>query len=546
MPNQNKALPPTIQILIESILGGIAEYDNFAAADEFKSSYGIDPDLGVFNSDNQVSSSGLLRPVNLVSAATTMASLAMWIIPSAKRDKQIYVYDSVGSIYTATAGPTLTGLGDLNDGATASGNGAEYYDNYIYFARDTTVARYGPLDGSPVFTDDYWVTTLSKIALSNPVYPLIGAPDTNYSIPARNHVMLRHLGKLYFADVVGNQGVLHTISTSKSSVEGDTDNGSTYNAIDFPYGMYPTALASYGTEVAIALVEGDAISASALATNDASKRAKLVFWDPTNPNTYDSITQVEFPDPIISAMCNSNGILYTFSGQLSTPGVRVCRFVGGYSFEQVGYVDYAYLPHAGAVDAILNKVLFGSASDAVPIGYKKGSVFGIGSKKSPINSNIFNIMGANGDMITSIRLAGLQALAQLAPIIGSSNRDITTVSVFSSANGIQAWRSQTFRIGQPFKIKKIRFPLAVDLPTGVDLLPIIYVDEQNQNSNDDFTPLPTINITNYPSNPRNIVIRPTGLVGAHSFFLELQWTHTNALPLILGLPITIEVELLDD
>src|SRR3990167_123459 len=213
-------------IKIESILGGESLFRNFAKADQYQSSLAIDPDMP--DSDSGTASdrpSGFLRPVgNFGYGGAALTGAPMWMTPTPK-NSLTYVYLDNGSTYTASSG-SLTGLGDLNDGGTSAGNGSAYYDNYVYFARDTTIARYGPLDGTAAFIDDYWVTTLSKTALTANNYPFLGINE--HRLP--NHIMHRHRadGRLYFADVVDNRGTLHYISTNKTTVEGDNDNGSTY------------------------------------------------------------------------------------------------------------------------------------------------------------------------------------------------------------------------------------------------------------------------------------------------------------------------------
>lgn len=178
------AEPNIITIKMESILGGQSPMSHFAGSDQFRASLGIDPGLpavdntAVLFKESGVLASGLIRPAAYSSIAensgTTIASTPMWLKQNPK-DGYTYVYDAVGSIYTI--GPSyyaaLSGLGDLNDGGSARGNGCDYFDNYMYFARDTTIARYGPLNGTPTFIDDYWAGTLGLTALSNTTYPVV-------------------------------------------------------------------------------------------------------------------------------------------------------------------------------------------------------------------------------------------------------------------------------------------------------------------------------------------------------------------------------------
>lgn len=526
----NKDGPKEFQIKIESVLGGISAYSDFARKDQFRMSYSVDPDQS-YATDSIAS--GLLRPVGYQKfSGTTITAAPMWMTANPK-DATVLVYDVAGSVYSFDSSFSPIGLTDLNDGGTAAGNGLAYYDNYVYAARSTTIARYGPLNGTPSWTDDYWSATLGKTALSNTTYPNF----TGNSLMMPNHPMLRHNdGKLYIADVVGNQGVLHYIKTTKTTVEGDTIETASQSALDFPYGYWPTALATYGTDIAIALYEGS--------TNNSilQRRAKLSFWDTVNPNTYNKLIDVEFPDPIITALLNSNGVLYTFSGQLGLRGTRICRFVGGYSFEQVAYIEEAFPPSQAAVDGFLNRVVFGSRITTYVD--RGGSVFSIGSKKSAISNEIFSIMGCSPtDASTAITCLGFfeQAGTGVQRMItgwniggstGGSNNGLDR----QNGQNIAYFSSQKYRLGQPFKITKVRFPL-VEASGSNNIIPTFYIDNSTTT-----TTLTSINSTSYP-NQQTVVLRPENLTGRHTFQLEIKWDSSTT---PISLPITIEGEFLED
>lgn len=196
------------KILIESILGGQSPMTFFAGSDQFKASLGIDPGLpAVDNTDDLfresgIAASGLIRPapyIDLVGLSdTTMAGSPMWFVQNPKNEFT-YVYDSVGSVYAIGAAyyDDFAALADLTDVIPSTGNGAEYYDNYIYFSRASTIARYGPLDGTPSWQKDYWVTTLSKAGLSNTTYPIVEVGATGkYSLDLSS-------GSLQYAYITG-------------------------------------------------------------------------------------------------------------------------------------------------------------------------------------------------------------------------------------------------------------------------------------------------------------------------------------------------------
>lgn len=532
-------------IKIESILGGQSPTTHFSAPDQFRASIGIDPSLPIDNSDTWNSSiaSGLLRPQGSNTQSTTVSSI-MWILDNPKKDSSgtgaSYAYASDGSTYSMSTTGGVTALSDGGSMTSGAGNGAAYYDNYIYFAKATTIARYGPLDGTAGFDGDYWVTTLGKTALSNTTYPGDVWIGEQYS----NHVMHRHSdGKLYFADVVGGQGVIHVIQTSKTTTEGDTDNGSTYQKLTFGYGLFPIAIESYGSNLVIALLEMNSAN-NGIMTN----RGKIAFWDTTSQN-FNQITWVEYPDGLLTALKNIDGILYAFSGSADDFGFRVVRFVGGYTFEEVAFCEMGFSPHQGAVTGKGKNIIFGSSttiptfSSSVPDSVY-ACVWSLGLHKDNLSSGLFAIARPGYGVASGVTAIAFEE--------GNFNQTGLHVAwdggidrVFqSSIEAACAWWSQTYRIGQPFKITKIRIPtLESSSAFQKQIIPTIYFDN-GANSK-------TLMTLDYSATQRNYTIRPENAVGQYDFFLELVWSGQSTLGAAggtwtVGLPITIEYELIDD
>lgn len=522
-------------IRIETILGGMAQTSHFSGSGQFRASLGIDPAQPIDDSDTVYSTvaSGLIRPTASEKfSSTTIAAAPLWIKTNPK-DANVYVYDARGSAYTIDATlTTVTALSDAGHLTSSLGNGAEYYDNYMYFAKNTDIARYGPLNGTASFNGTYWTSTLGKTALVNTTYPTTF--KNNIAIP--NHCMCRHSdGILYFGDVVGNQGYLHTISTTKTTVEGDTNNSSTYQKVAFGYGLWPTAIESYNSDIATALFEGSN-------TGLRQKHAKIAFWDTTSTN-FNKITWVEFPDAIITAMKNVNGVLYVVSGNYKTRGFRVTRFLGGYSFEEVYYSETGEPCLQGAIDALLNRVVFGSHTTVPESG---GCVYGVGLQKSSLGTGLFNVMRATGvtgsTNVTAVCFADASSLGFYTPIIGWTEAGDGTSfgshgldkqgTSYSAAPPV-FWSSLQ-RIGQRFKITKIHYPLAQVLAANMTLIPKLYFDDGQTSKT-----LTTINSTNYPSKT-HVIQNIEGATGENNFWLELRWSGSALLT--VGLPIIIEGE----
>src|SRR3990167_3872378 len=285
----------SFKISIDSILGGHSKLSQFSSEGEFKNSLAVDPDSEETTGSNRAG--GVLTPVpSTALTGNTMDAEPLWMNSTPKTD-DVFVYDQSGKVYTAVLASNT--ISDLNNGAaltTSSGNGAAYYDNYNYFATNTNITRYGPLNGVKVFLQTYW-SGLSLSALGNGVtYPAPKIGTTKYP----NHVMHRHVDdKLYICDVMAangtstGRGAIHYIKTTRTTAEGDTNNGSTFNALDLPYGVWPTDIESYGNDLVISAYEGDTSSG-----NTRGLRGHVYFWDTTSSSFY---KDVEFEDPLVSA-----------------------------------------------------------------------------------------------------------------------------------------------------------------------------------------------------------------------------------------------------
>ena len=524
------------EIKIETILGGQAPTSHFAGAGQFKASLGIDPAQPFDDLDSAYSTiaSGLLRPVASEKFSGIIINAAPLFMKTNPKDAFIYVYDSLGSAYTIDVTlTTVTALSDAGHLASSIGNGCEYYDNYIYFAKNTDICRYGPLNGAPIFNPTYWTVTLAKTALVNTTYPSTFL--NNLQIP--NHPMCRHSdGILYFGDVVGNQGYLHTIQTSKTTVEGDTNNGSTYSKLAFGYGLWPTVIESYGSDLAVALYEGSSIGLR-------QKHAKIAFWDTTSTN-FNKITWVEFPDSLITAMKNVNGVLYVVSGNYKTRGFRITRFLGGYSFEEVYYSETGEPCLPGAIDAVLNRCVFGSHT-TVP--ESDGCVNAIGLQKQVLGKGLFNIMRATGGdastNVTAVCFADAAEMGFYTPIIGWTKGSGTANNGLDKQgtaynNAPSVFWGSLQRIGKYFKITKIIIPLAQVLAANMTLIPKLYFDSGKTTKT-----LTTINSTNFPSQTQ-IILQPENASGKNNFWLELRWSGSALLT--VELPIIIKGETYDE
>jgi len=399
-----------INLAIKTILPGVSASENIRQKGQFGASLGIDPLMP--DADSGVRPGGNIRPTQMLKfSESTIDAVPLWMVTNPK-DALLYVYTSNGKVYSVASNYTLTALNSGTALTTASGNGAEYYDNYLYLAKNADICRYGPLNGSPSFTQNYWTSTLSLTAPTNNTYPSIN------SVAIPNHFMWRHTdGALYICDVLSsNKGALHKIKTTKTTVEGDTNNGSDHDALDFDYGWWPVVGCSFGNYLLVAFIEGTS-------TTVHQRPARLILWDTVSASFDDVTIDKSFKEPLITALQPlDDGSVLIFSGKAGK-GCRVDRFYSLNAVQHVGYFPDLYPPLPGAVDFYAGRSAFGTGC-ATPS--SAGCVMAYGSPNPEIPTGMHNILLANSSgttpQVTALRYF-LQGDADLQPVIGwkSSN-----------------------------------------------------------------------------------------------------------------------------
>lgn len=486
-------------ITISSVGGGESTFDGFAA----KNQYAYSTNISIEEGD--------LKPLSATSYDSPSGT-PLWLIDNPK-DTNVYRYGSDGKIYAVPADQSaITALNSGTALTSSAGNGAEYYDNYIYFAKNTDISRYGPLNGSPSLTQSYWVGTLSKTALTDTTYPSIG------SLEIPNHPMYRHTdNKLYIGDVVGGKGVIHFIKTSKTSAEGDTNDGSTYEALDLPYGYYPTCIAGYGSDLVIGAIDGTGLG----------RPAKLIFWDTTSVS-YTQILDKELSDPLITALRNVNGTLYVVSGStdkgLGGAYTRVNVFAGGYTMRPVEFLKDYKPTFSGATAHSGSKFYYGIETE----------VRGIGSATGLLSQYASTTIYEMGASVSAICTYETPSQSEANFLIGT-----TTPGFFYTGTGSAVGRtflSQRYKIGHPFQITKVTFPTN-GISNGT-ITPTVNLDDSSSSAS-----LAVFNSTNYAASEKRYVDYPI-INGLNDFKLVLTWPTTSTTTVYL--PIVIEIDTIED
>ena len=522
MPSKN------FRISIDSILDGQSSLNYFGKEGSFKNSLALDVDAEATTGDNRPSGLLVPQPATPLTGAT-MDAEPLWMNTTPKTDN-VFVYDRSGKVYEAVLSNDT--LSDLNNGAalsSSSGNGSAYYDNFQYFAKNTDICRYGRLDGARTYTETYWTSSLSLSPLGNGVtYPSSSIASIKYP----NHPMHKHIdNKLYIGDVMASNGVhtgkgaVHYIKTTKTTTEGDTNDGSTYNALDLPYGVWPMDIESYGTDLAIAAYEGFTTTG-----NTRGKRAHIYLWDTTSDSYYKDI---EMGDPLVSALEYINGELIAFSGNPGNTGCRVSRYIGGDSFEELAYLEDSQPPYAGATDSIMSRIVFGGYSTSMG---NYGCLYAFGSKISQIPRGLFNIMRFTGDTgatatVTSCIIPENTPFTNDKYLIGWRDSDEYGIDQNATTYGASEFQSEVFKIGKPFEIERVRIPLNQAVGANMTIAVKVIVDEESTS-----TTIATINNTNFTGSERFVDLHPS-VRGKHDFILQLSWSGSTLIS--VGLPIEI-------
>lgn len=530
---------PRQTIIINNIWGGIAASDNFLSEGQYSYGIGIDPEAPISDASGDKRSSGVIRPTAYEDfSGANVTDTPLWFTTTPK-DTKLYAYLANGrliSYSSALGSETLVGTA-----TSSSGNGFAYYNNYLYMATNTNVSRYGPLNGSASLTNSVWTgsTLGSQTALTDTTYPTIRSEE----MP--NHIMHVHGdNKLYFGDFKDGQGMIHYIKTKKTTDEGDTNDGSTYNALDLPFGFMPVAIASFGTDLAIAAIQ----------TSDSTLKqggAKLFLWDTFSDSFY---ADIDLVDSLVTAMKSINGILYIWSGPVSTGsaesnGYRISIYQGGTAAQQVHYSDSGSCPLPGAVAGVGQRLMWGTftqlptTTPGTPNYYPV--VMAIGARDSRLPTGIHCIAHATAagtasdGTVTALINAEQDSFSYPKLILG--HRDAGGAGIDKQST---TYRESIFRypvyVGSRYAIKRIRIPLFNAIDANTTITPVIFTDSYSGSSAND---LDTINSTNYPNSEKYLNWFPD-INGEHDFTLQLNFSGTGLDPVLL--PIRIDVEVYED
>jgi hypothetical protein len=244
-------------------------------------------------------------------------------------------------------------------------------------------------------------------------------------------------------------------------------------------------------------------------------------------------------DPLVSALEFVNGELIAFSGNPGDVGCRVSRYIGGYSFEEIAYLEDTQPPFAGATDHIMSKLVFGGFHSAT----NRGSLWAVGSKISKVTRGVFNVMtcstdGNSGVTLTSCVIPENTDFTNDKYLIAWRDGNEYGIDRNATTYRNSVFQSEIFKIGKPFEIEKIRFPVAQAIAANMTLTIKLIVDQESTS-----TTIATINSTTYSGSERFVELHPS-VRGNHDCFLEIDWSGTELIT--VGLPIEIHGKTIEE
>lgn len=156
MPPQQQVAAPT-EWTLDQFYGGISDSEKLlvrsAYYQEKEYHFFFGQNANILGDPGQVT----IQPAAVKESGSTITALPKWIVSGNPFDTNTYIYDAAGNIYKRTSAGAYSLLRAVSNSV---GQGLGVYNDYLYYVQNTQVGRYGPLSGSPTFTDA-WQTGLT-------------------------------------------------------------------------------------------------------------------------------------------------------------------------------------------------------------------------------------------------------------------------------------------------------------------------------------------------------------------------------------------------
>src|SRR3989304_558278 len=172
---------------IEYFNGGLADSER----EGIRGAFFFAKNLNIFSEPTNLT----LMPEAVKESSTTVVDLVKWIVPGTPHDTNTYAIGDTGKFYKRTSAGSWSELQTTSNcrrdfeyskhshsavpflalrslkwfviptTSNCVGQGMELQNDYVYYTQNTQIGRYGPLSGTPAFTDA-WQTGLNDTSTS--------------------------------------------------------------------------------------------------------------------------------------------------------------------------------------------------------------------------------------------------------------------------------------------------------------------------------------------------------------------------------------------
>lgn len=322
------ALKPTV---IPGAFGGISIAKKVGQVGSFQ----FGTHLNITSDPNEIT----LNLTGTKKSASIVTDLIKWIVDGTPFDTNRYAYGDSGNIYKIDSSDTFTLLRSVSN---SHGQGMEIQADYLYYTQNTQVGRYGPLSGSPSFTDA-WQT---------------GLDDTSTSQFAPITVLNDRLIIGHGNDIATWDGAVWTLA-----------------ALTLPAQLNVRAFSRIDNNILVGAWRGTTIT--------ASEDGYLYIWDALSEEFNDSypteggLNAIEYYQNKLLSIQGKNGVIYTetspFNKKHQIPKLEIRKYLEIFP---------------GAITSWNNLIFFGvSNSDSTNV---TRGVYSWGSKQSTVFSDALN------------------------------------------------------------------------------------------------------------------------------------------------------------
>lgn len=380
-------------------------------------------------------------------STTVVDAQVKWIVRDPVTTDNVYSLDSNGVVYKYVISTnTLTELSDRG----GTGQGMAIWKDYLFVAEETTIDIYGPLSGSPAWTDNWSGLTMDTDALWHPML----------------HSKLDD--KLY----IGCGRFVATIEELTTFAPGTAATYTpTAQALDLPSSYRIKCLEELGNNLMIGTWKG---------TNVYDIREATIFiWDGA---------AVSFSQPIILNEYGVHALLSVGGSMFILAGVSgaVYRTEGGYAYKIAqlpldisGGRYFEYYP--GAIASYKDKIYFGVGNTGLNVSGGAALSGGMGvyslqttGKGSIIALEHLNSANTDGSAASVKASAILPITSQTLMMAWRSNTtygiDLSSATSFAYGTDYSAYfESPLYEVGKKenkFKPKSIELHLGQPLRTG--------------------------------------------------------------------------------